>query len=218
MAEAVNQETLQNITKRWAIGLTGGIATGKSTIARHLRALGELVIDADQLAREVVAPGTEGLQAILEHFGPRVLQVDGQLDRALMRQIIFTDEAQRRALEAITHPRIQAATTRALQRFGFMNPGQERIWFYEASLLYERGRAQDFRAIWVAYCPEEVQIERLQRRDRCSEQEARRILAAQMPARMKADRADRVIATDCSEDELAQRVAAARAELYRGIS
>ncbi len=207
MSEAL---TLQSLTKQWAIGLTGGIATGKSTIARLLRTRGQVVIDADQLAREVVQTGTEGLAAIVAHFGPDILQTDGQLDRAKMRQIIFNDARQRSILEGITHPLIQAASLSTLKTMGLLDT--PRIWFYEASLLYERGRAADFRSIWVAYCSEPVQIARLMQRDRCSEEQARQILAAQASAAWKAAQADLVIDTDCSEEILSQRVADALAE------
>lgn len=215
MVSEAQHETLRSLTKLWAIGLTGGIATGKSTIARTLRAAGEIVLDADQLAREVVAVGSEGLAAVVKHFGSQVLQADGQLDRTLLRQIIFKDPTQRHALEAITHPRILSATLFSLEKLGIR--AQPRLWFYEASLLFERSRAADFREIWVAYCPEPLQIERLMRRDHCTAEEARRILDAQMPAHKKAEQADRVIDTDCSEDELARRVAEARAALQRTL-
>jgi dephospho-CoA kinase len=198
--------TLSALCKGWGIALTGGIASGKSTVGQILVRQGVPVIDADVLSREIVAPGSEGLEAVVAHFGPTVLQADGNLDRARMRSVVFQNSGERQVLEGIIHSRLAQYTWKALQKIGLDR--QPRIWFYEASLIFERNRASDFREVWVAYCPEAVQIQRLMARDGASEADARSILAAQMPTLKKAREADRVIHTDCSEPELESRVLA----------
>lgn len=200
---------LELFTRQWAIALTGGIATGKSTLAALLRQRHYLVIDADQLSRSLVAPGSEGLAAVAAHFGPQVIDASGQLDRAAMRQIIFQDETQRAALEAIIHPRLSAATTAELSRAGLL--AQPKLWFYEAALIFERGRASDFREVWVTTCPPAVQIARVMKRDHSSRAEAEKILAAQLPQATKVERATRVFDTDLPIASLAQQLDAALA-------
>jgi dephospho-CoA kinase len=202
---------IQAALKQWGIALTGGIACGKSTIASIIRQQGYIVLDADAMSRAVVEPGTEGLATVAKTFGPAVLNSDGSMNRQAMRELVFQDPSRRLQLEAIIHPRLQAETQRVLEKQGFFqNP---RLWFYEASLIYERKRAADFKAVWVAYCPVELQIMRVMDRDRCTREMAEAILAAQMPAQEKADLADKVIHTDCSFAELEQRVREALLDL-----
>ena len=194
----------KQVLKQWSIALTGGIACGKSTIATIIRQQGLIVVDADTMSRQVVAPGTEGLAEVVKSFGPEILDADGSMNRSAMRTLVFSDPQKRLQLEAIIHPRLQAEVVKELEKHGFFQRPQ--IWFYEASLIYERQRAADFKQLWVAYCPEEVQIERVMQRDRCSREIAQAILATQMPARDKADLADRVIRTDCTPEELQRQV------------
>ncbi len=196
--------SFKELCRTWGIGLTGGIATGKSTIGRILKEKGYLVIDADQLSRLVVEPGTEGLAAVIQTFGPQFLTAEGTLDRTLMRTHIFSQPEARQALEAIIHPRLEAATARQLEDAQIFT--QPRLWFYEASLLVERGRTDDFRSLWSSLCPESLQIQRVMARDQCSEDAARAILKAQMPAKEKAARAKLCIDTDCTLEVLHQRV------------
>lgn len=190
--------------KHWGIALTGGIACGKSTVAAILRQHGYTVLDADAISRDVVAAGTEGLAAVAQTFGADLLLPDGTMNRARMRELIFSDSGKRLQLEAIIHPRLTAEVQKALDAKGFAHKPQ--YWFYEAALIYERRRAADFKEVWVAYCPEDIQIERLMQRDASTRALAESILAAQMPARQKADQADRVIDTNCSLEELQARV------------
>lgn len=192
------QERAAAVTKTHGIGLTGGIATGKSTIASMLKARGYTVIDADLLAREVVAPGSPGLAAIASAFGQGVLDAQGQLDRARMRTLVFGDAAARRRLEAITHPLIQQALAKKMQTLGLLD--QPRVFFYEAALLFEIGAQGRFRAVWATHCAPSTQIQRLCARDRLDREAAANILASQMPAEDKARLADYALATD---DELA---------------
>jgi len=195
------------LLKSHGIGLTGGIATGKSTIARLLAARGELVIDADQLARDVVAPGTPGLAAIVEAFGQTMVGEDGALDRKRLGKLVFADPKAKAQLESITHPRIKDALFTRLQAL----PAPRRF-FYEAALLYEVGRASEFAKVWVAFCPREVQITRVMARDQLPRERAEQILASQWPAEEKARRADRVIDTNGTLDEVEARVAKALQE------
>ncbi len=194
----------KQVLKQWSIALTGGIACGKSTIATIIRQQGFIVFDADIISRQVVAHGTEGLAEVVANFGPEILEADGSMNRSAMRTLVFSDPEKRLQLESIIHPRLQAELVKELTKHGFFE--KQEIWFYEASLIFERQRAADFKQLWVAYCPEDVQIERVMQRDRCSREMAQAILASQMPARDKADRADRVIRTDCSPEELQRQV------------
>jgi dephospho-CoA kinase len=174
-------------------GLTGGIASGKSTVASRLRAHGVVVIDADELAREVVEPGTEGLRAIVRGFGEGVLDPAGALDRKALARIVFSDVEARRRLNAITHPLIgqrTAARAEELARAG------EPLACYEAALLVENGVADMFRPLVVVSCPPSVQIERVQSRDDASREDAMARIAAQKPLAEKVAVADFVIDTD----------------------
>ena len=174
-------------------GLTGGIASGKSTVAARLRAHGVPVIDADELAREVVEPGTEGLRAIVEAFGEGVLDAAGALDRKALARIAFSDDAARRRLNAITHPRIGQRTAERADQLGRAG---ELLCCYEAALLVENGVADMFRPLVVVSCPESVQIARIQSRDDSSRADAMARIAAQKPLAEKVAAADFVIDTD----------------------
>jgi dephospho-CoA kinase len=171
-------------------GLTGGIATGKSTVAARWRAHGVPVLDADELAREVVAPGSEGLRAIVESFGQEVLGTDGALDRKKLGRLVFSDEDARRRINAITHPRIHR---RALELADDLRRAGERLACYEAALIVENGAAERFRPLVVVACPEEVQLERILARDGATRDDALARIRAQMPLSEKVSGADFVI-------------------------
>jgi dephospho-CoA kinase len=181
-------------------GLTGGIACGKSTVAGFLKERGVGVVDADQVAREVVAPGTDGLRAIIEAFGQDVLAPDGTLDRKALAARVFGDETARQLLNRLTHPRIRAAS---LQKAREM-PGCQLI-AYEAALLVEAGHADAFRPLVVVIAEEALQLARLRARDGLSERDARTRIAAQMPLGEKVAAADHVIDTSCSLQEVQER-------------
>ena len=183
----------QELIKRYCIALTGGIATGKSTVARMLRQLSYPVIDADQLARQVTAPGSPGLTAIVNRFGTDVLDEDGQLNRPLLGKLVFHDERARRDLEAITHPLIRSALLAEVEKLQLNE--EPRLFFYEASLIMETGQEKAFRAVWATYCVASVQKQRLMQRDQVDSTKAERIIATQMPAKEKADLADSVVDT-----------------------
>jgi dephospho-CoA kinase len=171
-------------------GLTGGIGSGKSTVARHWRARGLPVIDADELARAVVEPGSPGLAEIVAAFGPGVLDASGALDRPRLASLVFADEAARLQLNSITHPRVGALfaeRTRALDDRG------EPLCCYEVPLLFETRLAEAFRPIVVVTVPVEVQVARTVGRDGTTEDAARARIRAQMSLEEKARLADHVI-------------------------
>ena len=175
----------------YRVGLTGGIASGKSTVSRLFAALGVPVIDSDEIAREVVAPGTAGLAAIAARFGDGVLQADGSLDRRRLREIVFADPAARRDLEAITHPAIREEMDRRSQRAG----GDYQI--FAIPLLVEGGTARGrVERVLVVDCPEDLQVRRVMARDGSTEAQARAVLAAQATRAARLAVADDVIAND----------------------
>lgn len=169
------------------VGLTGGIASGKSTVAEFLRAEGARVIDADQLAREVVLPGKPAWREIVAYFGPEVLLPDGQLDRRKLGKIVFEDAQAREALNRFTHPRILAEVRRQLAA------AREPVVVVEMPLLFEVGFEREVDEVWVVAAPPEVQEARLLARDGLTPAEARLRLAAQLPLEEKLRRATCVI-------------------------
>ena len=185
------------------VGLTGGIATGKSTVASILRRLGASVIDADQVARDIVKPNTESLAEIVAAFGPNVLQADGTLNREWLGTVVFQNESARKILESITHPRIRAEIARRVQEETLA--GAPSI-FVEAALLVETGSAALYPDLWVVICDEAVQIERLKHRKGCDDDTAKKWISAQMPLNDKASHATELIRNDGSIEDLEARV------------
>ena len=169
------------------IALTGGIASGKSAVAEEFAKLGVPVLDTDQIARDVVAPGTPVLGQLVAEFGPEILDGNGRLDRAHMRERVFADPEQRRKLEAITHPAIRAELARRSAEAG----GDYQI--HVIPLLVETGRADAYDRVLVVDCPEEAQLQRLQARDGSSREQAEEILAAQVSREERLDAAHDVI-------------------------
>lgn len=197
--------------KKYGIGLTGGIACGKSTVANIIRAQGYPVVDADELARLAVRPGSPTIAKIVDAFGGRVLSEDGSLNRKLMASIIFQDQQQKQTLENIVHPALHKELDVRLRDLKILE--QPQTWFYEATLLYETGSYQLYREIWAVHCSEETQIERIRRRQPELAISAEKIIANQMPAADKAKRAQVVINTDCTMEELERRVKSALQKL-----
>lgn len=161
------------------IGLTGSIAVGKSYVSSVFAELGCHVLDADRTAREVVAPETPGLRAIVETFGREVLKADGSLDRAKLGALVFEDEAQRIRLNAILHPLIISAQDDWLRHWETFDPCG--IGIVDAALMIETGSYRRFDKLIVVHCRPELQLERLVERDKLTLIEARRRIAAQMP-------------------------------------
>jgi dephospho-CoA kinase len=183
-------------------GLTGGIASGKSAVAARLRARGLPVLDADALAREVVAPGTEGLAAVVAAFGGGVLSPAGELDRKRMADVVFTDAGARAKLNAIVHPRIGALTA---LRTAELDARGEPLACYEAALIVENGLVDMFRPLVVVSAPEEAQIARAIARDNATLADARARIRAQMPLDAKAARADILLENTGTLAELTAR-------------
>ncbi|MEK7355199.1 MAG: dephospho-CoA kinase [Bdellovibrionota bacterium] len=185
------------------IGLTGGIATGKSTVARLIRERGHAVIDADQLAREVVQIGTEANLEIVRVFGPNAVLASGELDRKRIGEVVFSDRTKLALLEGIIHPRVRALSLE--KKRAFENEGRA-IAFYDVPLLYEKNMAELFDRVVVVACSEKTQLSRLVSRDGFSLEEAKRRMTAQVPIAVKADQADDVIPNEGSLEELAKEV------------
>ena len=169
------------------IGLTGGIASGKSVVAKKLVELGASLVDTDVIAREVVAPGEPGLAAIGKVFGPGVLTQSGELDRSAMRDIVFHDPAKRRALEKLLHPRIRA---RMLEQ---IDAAQGPYVVAAVPLLVESDFVKLFDRVLVVDCPEETQVARLMQRDGITAADAEAMLAAQTNRATRLAAADDVI-------------------------
>lgn len=174
-------------------GLTGSIAVGKSFVSSVLAELGCHVLDADQTAREVVAPGSAGLQAVADAFGGEVLQHDGTLDRAKLGAIVFSDETKRARLNAILHPLIIEAQDAWLRRCAAQDP--RGVGIVDAALMIETGSYKRFDKLIVVYCRPELQLERLVKRDGLTVEEAARRIASQMPQEEKKSFADYLIDT-----------------------
>lgn len=167
------------------VGLTGGIGSGKSTVAARLTALGAVVVDADQVAREVVAPGTPGLAEIAERFGPDVIAADGSLDRAALAAVVFDDERARRDLEAITHPRIRA---RSAELMAAAPAGA--VVVHDIPLLVEMRLASDYDLVVVVDVPADERVRRLVDLRGMPESAARARVAAQATDEERAAIAD----------------------------
>ncbi len=180
------------------IALTGGIGSGKSTVAKRLVELGATEIDADVLAREVVAPGTEGLQAVLKEFGTDLL-VNGELNRAELAKRAFANSESRKTLESILHPRIQQLAKEKIARLSG-------LIVYTIPLLVEVGDRLGFEKVVTVSCPEQVRIDRLVNLRGMSVEDARTRIASQASDQQREAIADFVIHSDCSMDELTEQV------------
>lgn len=178
------------LTMVHVFGLTGGIGSGKSTVARRFAARALCVIDADVLAREVVAPGAPALAEIVEAFGQAMLDPDGHLDRARLAAVVFDDAEKRARLNQITHPRVRELSVQRVSECGARG---EPLCCYEVPLLVESGMADALRPLVVVSVPVEVQVARTCARDGMSEAQARARIAAQMPLADKVAIADYVI-------------------------
>ncbi len=183
------------------VGLTGGIGAGKSTVAARLAELGALVLDADLAARAVVEPGTEGLAAVVEAFGPEVLGPDGALDRAALARLVFADEARRAELNAIVHPRVRrwmAERTAAAP--------QGAVVVQDIPLLVESGLMPLFDVVVVVDARDETRIDRLVRLRGMAREQAEARIAAQAPRERRNAEADHVIENDGTELDLVEAV------------
>lgn len=190
------------MTTTLRLGLTGGVASGKSTVAGMLAELGAVVIDADQLAREVVANGTPGLTRVVEEFGPQLLGPDGELDRPAMGRLVFGDEAARKRLEAIIHPLV-------FERYAALEASapEGAVVVHDSPLLAEAGRGAEFDAVLVVDVPQEVQVERMLRDRGWTREDAEARIAAQASREDRLAIATHVIENTGTIEDLRERVA-----------
>ena len=186
------------------VGLTGSIAVGKSFVLGEFRKLGCHVLDADLVAREVVEPGTPGIEAIVSEFGPAVLDTDGGLDRAKMASIVFADEEKRLLLNSIVHPLVFDAQNAWLADREAEDP--HGIAIVDAALMIESGGYKRYDQLIVVWCEPEIQLKRLIRRNDLPEAEAERRIAAQMPQSEKKRYADHLIDTSKGFEDTRRQV------------
>src|SRR5438445_9499520 len=175
------------------VGLTGSIAVGKSFVLDVLRELGARTIDADAIAREVVEPGTPGLDAVVNEFGKDILKPDGSLDRSKLGQIVFADEARRQGLNSILHPFIFKRQDEIMRQWEAETP--DAIAVIDAALMIESGEFKRFDKLIVVHCSPEIQLQRLMKREGLSQPEAQRRIESQMPQAEKINYADFLIDT-----------------------
>ncbi|MEY9212896.1 dephospho-CoA kinase [Thermobifida halotolerans] len=192
------------------VGLTGGIGSGKSSVARRLAERGALVIDADAIAREVVEPGTPALAEIVAEFGEQVLTPDGALDRPRLGETVFADEAKLARLNAIVHPRVGERTRELTER-----AGEGTIVVYDVPLLVENGLADLYDVVVVVDTPVETQVERVVANRGMPEEQVRARIRAQADREERRSVADIVVDNSGSEQDLDARVAEVWAELQR---
>jgi len=193
------------------VGLTGGIASGKSTVSAILAELGAVVIDADKLAREVVEKGTPGLDQVVAAFGPEILTADGDMDRARVGALVFNDEAKRRTLEGIVHPLV-------FERYAELEASapEDGIVVHDIPLLAESGRAEGFDAVIVVEAPAAVQVERMLRDRGWTREDAESRIAAQATPDQRRAIATYLIDNTGTPEDLRHRVTEVFEELTRG--
>ena len=189
-------------TRPYRIGLTGGIASGKSTAAKFFGALGVPILDSDQIARDVVEPGQPPLERLVERFGASILTPDGHLDRPALRDIVFSDPMARADLEALTHPAIGAAMEARSAAAG--GPYQVLV----IPLLVEKNLSSHVDRVLVVDCDEELQVRRLRDRDGSTPEQAQAILGAQAPRAARLRAADDVITNEADMSAVQDQVAA----------
>ncbi|MED1722070.1 dephospho-CoA kinase [Brevibacillus parabrevis] len=192
------------------LGLTGGIATGKSTVTGMLRERGIPVIDADQIAREVVEPGKPAYEAIVRHFGKDILLEDGQIDRKGLGEIVFSDESERQKLNAIVHPEVRRVMREEAEA---AEANGADIVFMDIPLLFESKLQHMVEKIVVVYAPGDMQLARMMERDELEEEQAQKRLRAQFPIDQKKLEADFLIDNSFSREETERQVEALLAEI-----
>jgi dephospho-CoA kinase len=195
------------------IGLTGGVASGKSTVSSVLKEEGAYLIDADQIARELVQPHTPAWHELVKAFGEQILQRDGSIDRKKLAALVFSHPEKRGLLNQLLHPRIKAETERRLKEIGERDP--RAIVVIDAALLVETGGYREMDGLIVVYSSVAKQIERLEKRDGMSPEEAERIVSAQLPVEEKLRVADRVVSNEGSIEETRRKARDIFQELKR---
>ena len=185
------------------VGLTGGIASGKSLVAKLLKDLGAYVIDADEIAHQVIQPGTPAYQEILRQFGKDILREDGTIDRPKLGRLVFRDSARRSMLESIVHPRVFAEEEAQRRQITQQEP--EAVIIFDAPLLIETRAHELMDKVIVVYADRKTQLKRLKERDRLDSEEAKWRVAAQLPLSNKKQYADYVIDGMASPSEVAKQ-------------
>ncbi len=185
------------------IGLTGGIASGKTSVTDLLQSFGIPVVDADLIAREVVEPGSAALIALANMFGDKIVKDNGELDRAALRAIIFSSPADRKRVESILHPAIRKRSDEYVDEYAQTDAP---YLVCSVPLLVESGQTDQYDRILVVDVPEEIQVRRIMNRDNASESDALKILQSQASRKKRLDAADDVISNDGTREELAERV------------
>lgn len=187
---------------RW-IGLTGGIASGKSTVSRALKARGVPVVDADEIAQDVVKVGSSGLKSVVVQFGSDILNEDGTLNRQSLGRLVFGNPDKLKKLETILHPLIQAETQRRRKELELRG---ESLAIYDIPLLFETNAQDQFDLVVVVSCSEDQQKERLVRRNNLTMKEVEDRMAAQLPLRLKEQQADFVLHNDQDQSHLEEEI------------
>lgn len=195
------------------IGLTGGIASGKSVVTARLAELGAVVVDADALAREVVEPGTPGLAAIREAFGEGVIRPDGSLDRPALGALVFADDGRRRTLNAIVHPLVRSAAAAIVAA-----APQDAVVVQDIPLLVETGQQGDFDLVVVVDAPDDVRVARMLEHRGMTEEDARARIAAQASRDERNAAADVILENTGTRDQLLEQVDALWENVARKVS
>ncbi len=195
------------------VGLTGGIASGKSMVSKRLQELGAYIIDADQIAHEVVLPGRPAYDAIVEHFGPGILSEDKTIDRARLGSQVFRDAASRTVLEEIIHPRVFEAEEHRRREIAQSDP--DAVIIFDAPLLIETGAHELMDRVVLVVADRKTQISRLVERDRLDPAEAQRRIEAQLPVAEKERHADFVIDGNAAPSAVARQTEAIFEQLRR---
>ncbi len=189
----------------YIVGITGGIASGKSTVARQLRSLGMMVIDADELARQVVEPGQPAWQDIVDSFGPQYLKEDQTIDRLRLGEFVFSNPEQLKKLNSLTHPHVMNEFKNRIREIATAHP--EAVIGLEVPLLYETNMDKMCDQVWVVWVDHETQLQRLMARDGLDREDAEKRIAAQMPLDEKARLAQVVIDNRYSLEHTQRQVA-----------
>lgn len=184
-------------------GLTGGIGTGKSTVASFLESFGAVILDADKIAREVVEKGSPVCQRIREHFGSEVFHEDGTIDRERLGSIIFGDRKKKELLNSLVHPAVFEVMAKRLGEL--QSRADDTVVICDVPLLIETGMYHDFSEVILAYVPEEIQVERLMSRDRIPREEALKKVRSQMPIEEKKKYATLIIDNSGSIEKTSER-------------
>ncbi len=185
------------------IGLTGGIGSGKSTVAQFLAELGAVILDADKVGHEALKPGSEIWERVINEFGQSIVTVSGDIDRAKLGKLVFNSDEARMCLNRIMHPIIFKMVDSRLEEYRRKGV---KVVVLEAPLILEVGRTSQVDEVWVTVAPEATVLQRVRERTGLSEQEARARIQAQIPTEERIKHADVVIDTDCSLDELKAKV------------